>query len=130
MGSEPGDVLQEPAGLLCRDLEAKGYSYAAAIDYWQAAGQPSRMDVDGNGIPCETVYPVDDVAGYWEGQSLNNGLGPGLLCQDLRARGVSYADAVAYWYTEGRPDRMDVERNGIPCETVYPAAEVQQFWRR
>jgi hypothetical protein len=65
VGSGPGDVLQEPAGLLCRDLEAKGYSYAEAIDYWQAAGQPSRMDIDGNGIPCETVYPAAEVQRFW-----------------------------------------------------------------
>jgi hypothetical protein len=35
---------------------------------------------------------------------------------------------VAYWYDEGLPDRMDADGNGIPCETVYPAAVVQAFW--
>ena len=69
IGSEPADVLNEPAGLLCKDLKAKGYSYTAAVDYWDAAGQPDRMDADGNGIPCETVYPVDDVTDYWGSRS-------------------------------------------------------------
>jgi hypothetical protein len=25
------------------------------------------------------------------------------------------------------PDRMDEDLNGIPCETVYPAAEISRF---
>lgn len=69
MGSEPPNVLNEPDGLLCRDLEAKGYSYSEAVDYWDAAGQPDRMDIDGNRIPCETVYSAEDVAAYWGGRS-------------------------------------------------------------
>jgi hypothetical protein len=69
MGSEPSAVLDEPGGLFCRDLEAKGYSYSAAVDYWEAEGQPNRMDEDRNGYPCETVYPVEDVVAYWEGRS-------------------------------------------------------------
>jgi hypothetical protein len=68
MGSEPSAVLDEPGGLFCRDLEAKGYSYSAAVDYWEAEGQPNRMDEDRNGYPCETVYPVEDVVAYWEGR--------------------------------------------------------------
>lgn len=69
MGTEPSNVLNEPDGLLCRDLEAKGYSYSEAVDYWEAAGRPNRMDIDGNRIPCETVYSAEDVAAYWGGQS-------------------------------------------------------------
>lgn len=55
-------------------------------------------------------------------------LGGGLFCKDLRAAGHSYAQAVDYWYAEGAPDRMDADLNGIPCETVYPAADVQARW--
>ena len=55
-------------------------------------------------------------------------LPPGLFCRDLYARGVSYADAVAYWWEEGAPDRMDVELNGIPCETVYSSYEINNYW--
>jgi hypothetical protein len=65
IGSEPRDVLNEPTGLLCRDLKAKGYPYSAAVDYWRAARKPNRMDVDRNGIPCETVYPAAEVQQYW-----------------------------------------------------------------
>jgi hypothetical protein len=52
----------------------------------------------------------------------------GLFCRDLHAAGYSYAEAVAYWVREGSPDRMDAARNGIPCETVWPATNVMDFW--
>ncbi len=55
-------------------------------------------------------------------------LAAGLFCRDLEPLGYSYADAIAYWTREGRPDRMDADRNGIPCETVYASAEVLGFW--
>jgi Excalibur calcium-binding domain len=51
----------------------------------------------------------------------------GLLCRDIKARGGSYKDAVNYYISEGRPSRMDRDGNGVPCETVYSAAEVQRY---
>ena len=44
--------------------------------------------------------------------------------------GFTYPEAVAYWWLEGMPDRMDADLNGIPCETVYPASAVYSFWYR
>jgi hypothetical protein len=127
--SGPGDVRTLQAGLFCRDLNAQGYSYVAAVDYWRMHGQPDQMDADLNGVPCETVYPASSVSAYW-GEQVSPGfeLGTGLLCRDLYARGLSYAEAVDYWWTEGAPDRMDEDLNGIPCETVYPAFDVDDFW--
>ncbi len=61
--SQPGNVAALPAGLFCRDLNARGYSYVAAVGYWRLHGNPNQMDADRNGIPCETVYPASDVAG-------------------------------------------------------------------
>ena len=52
----------------------------------------------------------------------------GLLCRDLRSRGYNYAEAVAYWAADGRPDRMDEDRNGYPCETVFDTADVVAYW--
>jgi hypothetical protein len=59
---------------------------------------------------------------------------PGLFCRDLTTGprgesfdgmpGPSYTEAVYYWYPEGRPARMDVGGDGLPCTTVHPAAEV------
>jgi hypothetical protein len=76
--SRPGDVrarerVRRPevdsrrtaVGLFCRDLKARGDSYSGAVNYWRTHGQPKHMDADGNGRPCETVYPVSDVSSYW-----------------------------------------------------------------
>lgn len=57
-----GDI---ETGLLCRDLADRGYDYTAAVAYWTREGNPERMDADGNGIPCETVYPAKDVLAFW-----------------------------------------------------------------
>ena len=125
-----GDVRSLPAGLFCRDLHAKGYSYVAAIEYWRLHGQPNQMDADRNGIPCETVYPRSDVAASWNGREISGVTfwSAGLYCRDLAARGASYSEAVRYWWYYGMPDRMDADKNGIPCETVYSSAAVNAFW--
>jgi hypothetical protein len=126
----PGDVRGLAAGLFCRDLYARGYSYSAAVDYWRLHGQPNQMDIDRNGVPCETVYPPSDVSDYWGFTSLpdTSALPAGLFCRDLHARGYSYTDAVSYWYLHGEPDQMDIDLNGIPCETVYPRSDVDNYW--
>lgn len=54
----------------------------------------------------------------------------GLFCRDLKAEGYEYTAAVTYWRNHGQPDRMDADLNGIPCETVYPAADVSAYWGR
>lgn len=140
--SGPGDVRDLKAGLFCRDLEADGYSYSAAVDYWRMHGQPDQMDANRDGIPCETVYPADRVRDYW-GDRMPNPDAPvyeppvdnnymdlpgGLFCRDLYSSGYSYGDALSYWYYWGMPDRMDADKNGIPCETVYPKSTVDMYW--
>jgi hypothetical protein len=47
----------------CAQLRARGVDAAGAIAYYLDHGSPARMDADGNGIPCETVYP--DIATAW-----------------------------------------------------------------
>ncbi len=135
--ANPADPTQLPSGLLCRDMKSRGYNYAEAVAYWAAEGRPDRMDEDRNGYPCETVYDTADVVAYWgfDPQGGGNGaatsvydLPSGLFCRDLRARGFSYADAVAYWNLEGQPSRM-VARD-LPCETVYPTADVVAYWNQ
>ncbi|MDX6316615.1 MAG: hypothetical protein QOD35_15, partial [Nocardioidaceae bacterium] len=51
----------------------------------------------------------------------------GLFCRPLLARGYSYGDAVYYWYLHNEPDQMDIDLNGIPCETVYPRTDVDNY---
>jgi hypothetical protein len=52
----------------------------------------------------------------------------GLFCRDLKAKGYSYVAATDYWRLHGRPNQMDADRNGIPCETVYPRGDVALYW--
>jgi hypothetical protein len=47
----------------------------------------------------------------------------GLMCRDLH-ESWPFGSALRYWLLEGSPDRMDPDRNGIPCETRYAAALV------
>lgn len=116
-------MLLEP-GLLCRDLQDRGYSYSAAVTYWQREGLPDRMDKDRNGVPCETVYTVSDVVARFPELAATrrsaDDLSSGYLCRDLKAMGYDVYTAIDYFYYEGEPSRMDEDLNGIPCETVYP----------
>jgi hypothetical protein len=41
---------------------------------------------------------------------------PGLSCSDLRLVAMHYPQAVAYFFAEGFPARMDADGDGIPCE--------------
>ena len=65
----------------------------------------------------------------------------GLLCRDLLAGqapgpfnlgestdGTAAFLATAYWFLEGRPDRMDADRNEIPCESVFPPDAIAWVW--
>jgi len=55
-----------PSGLFCRDVKAEGGNYEDSVNYYIAEGRPARMDEDGNGIPCETVYSKREVQEYLE----------------------------------------------------------------
>lgn len=56
------------------------------------------------------------------------GLESGLSCRDLNSTGFGYSGAITYWVSEGEPDRMDADHNGVPCETVYPESDILTFW--
>ena len=58
-------------------------------------------------------------------------VGGGLFCRDLideESYYFSYFGAVAYWFWEGQPDRMDEDKDGIPCESVYSLPDMASFW--
>lgn len=115
-------------GLFCRDLAAGGFDYADAVWYWDLEGEPSRMDATRDGVPCTTVYPGSAVSDYWAIRAQMRALPSGWFCRDLHAAGHTYREAIWYWSYEGRPERMDASRNGRPCQTVYPASAVAEFW--
>ncbi len=74
---------QTPHGLLCRDLLSADTepslftgplsgrheedAFFWSLVYWSLEGRPSRIDADGDGIPCETLFAADVVAGVLEG---------------------------------------------------------------
>jgi hypothetical protein len=72
---------QTPKGLLCRDLldpdvathpfQAAGTTpetgYLWSLVYWSLEGEPERMDEDQDGIPCETRFEPEVVAGVLDG---------------------------------------------------------------
>jgi len=55
------------------------------------------------------------------------------FCRELQAEAghpfdLGYLGAVLYWFLDGMPDRMDADRDGVPCETVFSYEEVLAVW--
>jgi hypothetical protein len=77
-------------------------------------------------------YRRDGTYGSQEGlEAAYRTVGEGRFCRDLVASEgyfSSYSGAVTYWFLEGRPDRMDADRDGIPCETVYSLSDIANVW--
>lgn len=103
-----------------------GASYSDVVAEFVLAGRPADMDRNGDGTPCEELFP--EAAELFD--AVRYGVESGLYCRDLEPLGYSFLQAVAYWLAEGAPNRMDADRDGIPCETVYPADEIDRFLGR
>lgn len=106
---------------------------------WRGAN-PSCVGspVDGSGGDVEVSLLVVDDRGGFRGEAgrpppvssaaeVRRVLGPGEhFCRDIAERAaedsLSWAlpmAAVAYWFDDGMPQRMDASQNGIPCQTVF-----------
>jgi len=106
-------------------------------------GAPPQDPDDDGQYPVITVLVLDDTgtiavvpAGVW--RPLNVGdmeqsIGPGLSCAALLAEDSflpryighprdRYFGVVLYWFVEGRPDRLDADGNGQPCEAEFLAS--------
>ena len=44
-------------------------AYTLVLAYWFLEGQPTRMDVDDNGIPCELLVDPEVIARVWAGDN-------------------------------------------------------------
>lgn len=96
---------------------------AGTIAWAQAGVENPTLNADGfvsasgllpNGLTCTNLVAqptfVEDIAGR---------LTPTL----------TYFATVLYWFLDDRPTpRMDIDSNGIPCETLFPADVVQTVW--
>lgn len=81
----PPIAYERPRDLLCREYIAlpafaesmaglgeppwtdDKIAYQFVLAYWFLAGQPSPMDADGNGVPCELLFDSSIVAEVWSG---------------------------------------------------------------
>ncbi len=81
-------------------------------------------EVTGEGLPPSWL--PSDVLDVTSGPDFL-GQPTGRLCADLAGDGFDYSAAHAYWEWDGRPDRMDADTDGIPCETIYAPQEVVFF---
>ncbi|HDH27129.1 MAG TPA: hypothetical protein ENH00_13210 [Actinobacteria bacterium] len=55
------------SGEFCSDLYSWGVPFSVAVGYWLREGMPDRMDADLDGIPCETVYPTEEIDAFLSG---------------------------------------------------------------
>lgn len=92
---------------------AAGLFLAFAVRYAQDLQRQAEPEP-----PPTTAAPPSTTAALPDPVSLRDGL----FCRDLRALGYDFGQAVRYWEAQGQPDRMDEDRDGIPCETVYARA--------
>lgn len=137
----PSPVLAEPAGLLCRDLNAKGYSYEEAMIYWEHHGKPENMDASGMGIPCQSVYDRSDVIAYWgelaktQPVNLDHQLLWGYEQNERNVRGASWlmedlADDIA-WLNSNTTADWDETRlialGASRCNDLWVVGEVEEW---
>jgi len=111
-------------GLFCRDLQARGRTFWDAAVYWVSEGSPDRMDADQNGIPCETIYPAEEIDSFLH---MGRGYPSGLTCEQLNLPDDpdTWLVAIAYWMLEDEAPRLDPNGDGLPCETTFSPANIQ-----
>jgi hypothetical protein len=107
--------------------------------------------VHGGEVPGVTVLVLDDAGTVGLAEGGNNypllhpyapDLPAGLSCSRLLEPGSEfdswdhgltpsqrYFATVVYWFLHGRPaPLMDIDNNGVPCETLFPPEVVRQIW--
>jgi hypothetical protein len=88
---------------------------------WAAAGAsgPPNWRAAPPGLDCE---------GFFSAGGLGRGLPPFDAPPGDKYAAENYVYTVAYFFTDGRPALMDVDGDGIPCETIYPTEVVDTVW--
>jgi hypothetical protein len=115
--TEPGFDL-DPVGILFAILDDTGTAaWATGTDLPGNEAALARLAASATpGLFCRDLVDPDAQAetGFFDATTTNESFG--------------YFLSVVYWFIEGRPDRMDEDGNGIPCETVHDADVVAALW--
>jgi hypothetical protein len=106
------DVQLDPAGILIYVIgEAPTVAWLAGTDVPDTtAGLLGIYKESPHGLFCRDLLDADTITWF-------SGVGP--------APTTGYFKSLVYWALEGRPDRMDADRDGIPCETVYESDVIE-----
>ena len=119
-GGEGDAVAQTTTGLIARTTISSPPSPTTAATTIRTTAPPAAPPKVTTATTPTTTSPIDLVP--------VGALGSGLFCRDLEAMGYPYETAAWYWIAEERPERMDADGNGVPCETVYAPGDVDAFW--
>lgn len=115
--TEPGFEL-DPVGLLFAVLDDDGtVAWSTGSDLPSSRdGLDALIRTATPGLFCRDLVDPDAEAdaGFFSATTTNESLG--------------YFLSVVYWFIEERPDRMDEDRNGVPCETVHDPDVVATIW--
>jgi hypothetical protein len=112
------------------DLQVASGGVYSYYEFWNSGQRLTdeewRAELDAATNPPRPEWQNIFLAGEPLAPSNQTGIEAGLFCRDLNALGYYAWDAMAYWLAEGAPDRMDADRNGIPCETVF-GEDIEHF---
>ncbi|MGB8360801.1 MAG: hypothetical protein WCE80_05330 [Acidimicrobiia bacterium] len=142
--SEPPEGVVGPDQMHCVDSGAISVGGVLACEAIPQTAPDFELDTAGI-----LVYVIDDAptVAYLIGtdvprdaaqlKAVYDASPKGLYCRDLLDENVvtwfsgvgtrpdtGYFLSLVYWSLEGRPDRMDADHDGIPCETVYDAGVI------
>jgi hypothetical protein len=139
LGDPPPDV-NGPFLVTCADAEITPAGFG---DVFACAGLP-QADIELDAVGVVMVVVSDAGAARWmAGTDIPTDQASLLqqgeidrdvhFCRELAQEAgpvfsVGYTGAVAYWFLEGMPERMDADLDGVPCETVFSYEEVLEFW--
>lgn len=106
-----------------------------------AGSHPVCVDVNPDSGVLVSLLMIDDAGGYRAvvatdgvastGTEVRRELGDEAFCRDINEALTNNPSlgwqlpmaALSYWLDQGRPERMDASRNGIPCQTVFDGME-------
>jgi len=109
--AEPGFLL-DPAGVVAYVTDDEGTAaWVAGTDTPDTTEYLWRVyDASPKGLYCRDLVNAEYQSWFNTGDQ-----GP-----------AGYVLALVYWALEGEADRMDEDRNGVPCETVFDPDVVQE----